>query len=538
MQMWQTKEQLKNLVKELVNVQSMTFTPGEVYMADFLKAKLQTLPYFKENKDHLRLHGLEDGRKLVTAFVRTAESKETIILLSHFDVVHIDDYGDLKPFAFETDLLTEKIRALQDLRADVKADIEDGDWLFGRGTMDMKAGIALHLSLLERASSGELNANLLMISVPDEEANSAGMLCGVQVLNELSRDYNIDYKACLNGEPSFTSHPGDNHHYVYTGSIGKLLAGYLCYGKETHVGEPFAGVSGNLLAAEVTRSLEWNTDFIDNQDGEIMPPPSNLLQKDLKDHYSVQIPHAAVTLFNVMLMEKPLQQLTEELLSAGQTAAEQLHRLMESRLKSYEVISNISIPVPTISVMTFQQLCEYAITKHGQSEVKRIQNEVLAKKLGDERETAIQYVNEIAGLCRNLAPMIILFYAPPFYPAVHTSESPLIKHALDEITKNRSTVNERKLWKKSYFNGLSDLSYIGFQYSEEDLEAFSNNFPLLEKIYPFPIEAMKQLNIPVLNIGPFGKDAHQWTERLDLATLTTARDMAEQAINAMMAFKH
>ncbi|OYD56019.1 hypothetical protein CGZ90_19750, partial [Fictibacillus aquaticus] len=440
MQNWQTKDQLKNLVKELVNVQSMTFSPGEVYMADFLKVKLQNLSYFNENPEYVRLHGLEDGRKLLTAFVKNGDHKDTVILLSHFDVVHIDDYGDLKPFAFETDLLTDKIADLKDLREDVRADIESGEWLFGRGTMDMKAGIALHFSLLEKAAAGHFPGNLLMISVPDEEANSAGMLCGVSVLNELKEEYGIQYKACLNGEPSFTSHPGDNHHHVYTGSIGKLLAGFLCYGKETHVGEPFAGLSGSLMSSEVTKVLEWNTDFIDKMDDEIMPPPSNLLQKDLKDHYSVQIPHASVTLFNVMLMKKPLQQLTDELLSTCVTAAEDLHQFMKNRLKKYEDISGISVSAPEISVLTFQQLCDYAIEKYGISEITRIENEVLAKKLGDERETALHFVNEIAGLCRNLAPMIVLFYAPPFYPAVHSSNSSLVQKTMASVMERFPTV--------------------------------------------------------------------------------------------------
>lgn len=30
-----------------------------------------------------------------------------------------------------------------------------------------------------------------------------------------------------------------------------------------------------------------------------------------------------------------------------------------------------------------------------------------------------------------------------------------------------------------------------------------------------PIEDMQKLNLPVINIGPFGKDAHKFTERLE-----------------------
>lgn len=41
-------------------------------------------------------------------------------------------------------------------------------------------------------------------------------------------------------------------------------------------------------------------------DGEASPPPTNLLQRDLKEDYSVQIPHRAVTLFNLFLLEKSM----------------------------------------------------------------------------------------------------------------------------------------------------------------------------------------------------------------------------------------
>ncbi|OYD55990.1 hypothetical protein CGZ90_19950 [Fictibacillus aquaticus] len=99
------------------------------------------------------------------------------------------------------------------------------------------------------------------------------------------------------------------------------------------------------------------------------------------------------------------------------------------------------------------------------------------------------------------------------------------------------TVSGRKVKKKTYFNGLSDLSYIGFQYSEDDLASYTGNSPLLEKIYPLPIEAMKKLDVPVLNIGPFGKDAHQWTERLDLASMTEAKNMAELAVTSILQSK-
>ena len=32
--------------------------------------------------------------------------------------------------------------------------------------------------------------------------------------------------------------------------------------------------------------------------------------------------------------------------------------------------------------------------------------------------------------------------------------------------------------------------------------------------YSLPVEDIRNLNVPVVNIGPFGKDAHKFTERV------------------------
>ncbi|MCY8687805.1 M20/M25/M40 family metallo-hydrolase, partial [Bacillus spizizenii] len=58
---------------------------------------------------------------------------------------------------------------------------------FGRGTMDMKAGLAVQLSMLERAMNGQFEGNLLLITVPDEEVNSRGMIEAVPILKEMEK---------------------------------------------------------------------------------------------------------------------------------------------------------------------------------------------------------------------------------------------------------------------------------------------------------------------------------------------------------------
>ncbi len=93
-------------------------------------------------------------------------------------MVNVEDFGQLQAFAFEPELYTNTLKEL-DLAAyssEVQGDLDKGNWLFGRGIMDMKAGLAMQLAVLSELSEKGFDGNLLLVSVPDEERNSDGML--------------------------------------------------------------------------------------------------------------------------------------------------------------------------------------------------------------------------------------------------------------------------------------------------------------------------------------------------------------------------
>ncbi len=64
-----------------------------------------------------------------------------------------------------------------------------------------------------------------------------------------------------------------------------------------------------------------------------------------------------------------------------------------------------------------------------------------------------------------------------------------------------------------FFPGLSDMSYLGLSDKVDTME-LKKNFPVWDAGYHIPLEAIKQLKIPFMNLGPLGKDAHKNTERL------------------------
>ncbi len=48
-----------------------------------------------------------------------------------------------------------------------------------------------------------------------------------------------------------------------------------------------------------------------------------------------------------------------------------------------------------------------------------------------------------------------------------------------------------------------------------DISVLVDNLPLWQHGYELPLASMQQFKVPVFNVGPWGRDAHKWTERLD-----------------------
>src|SRR5699024_10829116 len=130
-----------------------------------------------------------------------------------------------------------------------KEDLYTDQYIFGRGTMDMKMGLALHMHLIEQAVREEWPVNLLLVTVP-------GIL-------EISKLHNLNIKLFLNGEPSFTQHPLDDNHYIYSGSIGKILPAALFYGIPTHAGEPLNGITSHFIGSYLTKKMEYTNRFLE-----------------------------------------------------------------------------------------------------------------------------------------------------------------------------------------------------------------------------------------------------------------------------------
>lgn len=243
-------EDVKDLTKELVRVPSIVKTSGETDCAKEVYEFYSNLTYFKENPEYLFFQQTEDDeieRHNVLAMVKGTKgsSNRTIILMGHVDTVGVDDFGTLKEHAFNPDVLPQLLKELN-LSEEVNKDIDSGEYMFGRGALDMKSGVAGHMYLMKYFSENPemLDGTIIALAECDEEDNSHGVISALNVLKKWKKQHNLEYIAAINADYSTPYHEKDENRYVYFGTIGKLLPSFYVTGEETHVGQAYGDAQG------------------------------------------------------------------------------------------------------------------------------------------------------------------------------------------------------------------------------------------------------------------------------------------------------
>ena len=520
-------DRMKNLLIELCSVPSISETPGEIEMAEKIYETVMKMDYFKNNPANAGINPIKNdpfGRYYVHALVEgKPESKKTVILLSHFDVVNVEDYGAYKDYAFKPLEYTELLKKGSgiSLSKEAEIDLASGDYIFGRGIMDMKFGLALDVEIMHQIENKLDNfpGNILLLSVPDEENNSAGMLASVELLAALKNEKGLEYVCCIVSEPHFPKYPGDSSKYIYTGAVGKLLPVFYCVGKETHAGDPFSGLNPNLLTAKIIEEIELNPDLSDVSASFRTPAPVCLKQSDTKNSYSVSTPAAAYSYFNFITVTSSPDEVLNRLKSISKKAFEEVLHSIESKADRLQALTGSKPKLPSIKpmVITFRELYKMCLEARGKEFDEHMESFIKNSPESDLRELSVDIVREAHKFCPYRDPMIVLFLAPPYYPHSGTSgQNGKIAEITEKIIKKANSKYGENLSPEPFFPGLSDMSYLGLP-DNMDVESLKRNLPLWGDKYTIPLDAIASLNIPFMNIGPLGKDAHKYTERINIS---------------------
>jgi len=525
-------DDVKRLTVELVKIPSMVKTSGEAECARRIHEFYQSLPYFQKHPEHLVLQRTEDDeieRYNVLAMVKGTggDAKRTVILMGHIDTVGVDDFGSLKEYAFDPERLPEVLRQM-DLGEDVRRDLDSGEYMFGRGALDMKAGVAGQMWLIRYFSQHpeELNGNLIAIAECDEEDNSHGIISALKVLKQWKAEHGLEYVAAINADYSTPYHELDENRYVYFGTIGKLLPTFYVVGKETHVGQAFGGLNPNLLVAELTRLIELNPELCDEAQGEVTVPPTSLKQADCKDAYTVQTPLAAYAYYNVFTHSLSPREIMAKMKEKAREAFDNVITYLDEAYRTFCQRSGHTytrLPWKT-RVYTWEEFYSELVAQHGEGFVQHLRE--FARELQqrdpalDLRDFNVRLVAEAWQWARDKSPAIIVFNSSTYFARIEmTGRTEAERRLLESVKAAVSEVqphSDRPIATKMFYPYISDSSFMALGDEREELDALEKNTPAWGVKYTHPIEDIAAVNVPVVNIGTFGKDGHKLTERVHM----------------------
>ncbi|WDL98243.1 M20/M25/M40 family metallo-hydrolase [Alicyclobacillus sp. ALC3] len=495
-------EATRQLTLDLVAMPSVNGTPGESAIVEYLHHRLMRHSAYRAGYMKLFLVPAVDDplfRPVLIAHMsarsrnRTADSqaRRGVLLFGHTDTVGTSDFGALESLAFRPLELTEEVKsgvfgAVAAQRA------RSGKWLFGRGVLDMKSGVAAALTAFEALAEQGPETDVFFSATPDEEVGSLG----VKTLAAWLRDYlpaeGIALQAAINTDyTSWQAGDGGARH-IYLGSIGKLLPAVYVRGVPSHAAEPHNGLDPNLVVAAITNRVVYNKALCDEDDGELSPYPVCLHQRDDKPGYDVQTALSASAYYNLFHMQK--------------SPAEQLELFFETvRLAVTDVQeSHPDVVAADIPVLTFQDLWE-EVGQATQSEVRTFADSLTLSQ--DLRERCRLITEHLLHKSGRSGPAVVVYFANGLVPKVNSGI--LVRNRLTTALATFTGETGETFALHRYFPYISDLSFLTPSPDWDD-PAFRRNFPSLYTASPAPLRAL-----PVLMVGTYGTGAHQPDECVD-----------------------
>ena len=511
------KERVLQITKEMVGIYSPTNTAEEQKVEAYLLNLLQSMPYFQGHPENCGAFVCADdcfARSTIYGLVE-GKSKKTVVFMGHHDVVSTEVYGALVDVATDVDALVEKMQSVE-LNEEASADLASGEWMWGRGTCDMKGGTAAQLAVLEKYSQNPDAGSIFFVSVPDEEAFSVGMRSCLPLLKDLRERYGLEYEVAINCEPNSVE---DGKQVIYSGSVGKMLPVVLVQGKAVQIGSYPQGVNPLAALAEIICASEADYNISDTYGEESTVPPVWNFARDLKPGYDFSLPRRAAGYCNVLTFSKTPEQIMNWFVDKCKVGAQ---AAMAKQGCGH-----------SLKVMTYGELLQIAQTKTGYDDFYKELQAVMTKKLQVEQldfpSITLRAMEAVLAFTGIDEPVIITAFAPPYYPALNSGK--LVGEGFKEVVEYVGTLLPVKC--KEYFMGISDCSYLGVD-AEFDSKALAANMPCWGKLYSYDMEALAKLQIPFLLLGPWGKDLHQRTERVHIESLSVVLPKVLQEVCAFM----
>ncbi|MBR0140115.1 MAG: M20/M25/M40 family metallo-hydrolase [Firmicutes bacterium] len=518
-------QETEALTKELVSFKSVTEAPGEEQrMAEHI------LGLYEKFADTVRFVPTKNDtvkRGSVIALIKGTKnggSPKTVILLGHLDTVDVQDYGAAKDLATDPDRLPGALRSMG-VGPEVIEDMDSGLYMFGRGALDMKSGVAAQMTVMRYFSEHpeEICGNLMAVCECDEEGNSAGIFSCLEVLAEMKEELGLEYAACINSDYS-TAERNDPMRYIYVGSIGKLLPCFAVFGKEAHVGQVFASLDPNLITAEITRRLCYSSAFCDSRLGETTLPPVSLKQADTKESYTVQTALTSFSYYNVFMYGMGPDEVLKKCKRAAIEAMDAAISLIRENHSAWQKMSGTALPPLAwkTRVMLWSEYMSELEGKLGKGFAEEL--DAFRKKLAEDepgmdlRAFSLKAAEEARKRDPDKSPLVLIFAGSTYYPRVEIDGSSEKEKALIAAAKKAAeevSASLRPIGVKMFYPYISDSSFMYVCGVGGDEKVLSAEMPAYGVRCSHPEALIAKINAPVVNIGSFGYDGHMFTERVE-----------------------
>ena len=527
---------ITKLLKEFIGVRSDSGTALECDMAVKLLSVIREMPYFKAHPSHFGTFDFGDAlrRPIVWALIK-GRSERTLVLTGHYDAVNTACYGKNEKAALDPDALTKAV--LEDPGADpeLREDLASGEWLPGRGSNDMKAGLAIALSAMDAHDPEDLS--LLFVAVCDEENLSAGARGAGKLYRELHQRFGLKYELGIILEPS-EALMDDPAVPAYNGSCGKILPVMVVKGCTCHGARAMEGLSAVGLLSRIVLKTELDPALISEDQGVFTQPPAVLMQRDLKDYYDVSLPEYAGAAISITFLKstRPL-----DLIGAIKgRAAEGLAEGIQAYEATYRELAELGAVRRegerhfTPSVFTCGELTALVREQEDGEAFLEAEREKMAAQIADRSQNMVGvtllYIRDLMHKAGVAPGSCAIGIAPPYYPAANNDHlgagaAEMIRDLVQALSPAVSFFD--------YSQGITDMSYLSCSRPEEE-EEILENVPLAGDLYDIDFRLAAEYGFPCLKMGPRGKCLHQEGERVYLPDLTeTVPGLLRQIITIM-----
>ncbi|MDR1650820.1 MAG: M20/M25/M40 family metallo-hydrolase [Synergistaceae bacterium] len=525
------KLRIETILKDLTAVYTPTGTAKERDVEAVYREWFKSVPYLASRPSQSGFFPIPNdpfGRTVPWCVIK-GRGNETVVLLHHSDVVDTDDYGALRELAVLPDELAAAFASgKMDLGEDASKDMESGEWIFGRGTADMKGGAAVQMAVAEeyarRADMGAMPGNIVLLGLPDEENLSAGGRAAPLVLKELREKFGLDYLYAVNSEPTDRT-LGPDKPKIFVSSIGKVLPLIFVRGALAHAGRVYDGFSPARLLAHIVRRLDINPAFIDADGDVVSCPAAFLYMKDCKTAYDVSLPRSAAGVMNVMFLKKSVAEIIGIIRTNCEAA---FGEAIEDAQKSFDEYGRAAGREPRtlpweVSVRLYSEVYKDALRSSGGnfSRAMKALAEDLKKRTDSGEinlvEASRRVVETTLLYTRRQSPEVVIAFAPPYYPVVNNSmlkdKAARAGEVCDAVISEASEAFA-DVHIKHCLAGMSDFSYFLRNPGEDGAECIKDLMPLWDGIYSIPFDAIAEISMPIINIGPWGKGIHTYRERV------------------------